>query len=437
MYVAIIGSGPSGMFAARVLAAGGVQVALFNRDIKPGGLAEYGIYPDKHRMKDALRCQFRQILDSPEVTYFGNVTVGKGGDLTLDDLRRVGFNSVLVTVGAQANKLLGISGEDLPGVYHSKDLVYHYNSLPPFGSLSPRIGMKVAIVGVGNVMMDITRWLIDEKRVSEVIALARRGPAEVKFDRKELEYVVANLDFPALKAELERVAPVMKSVGQNPEESEKLYMTAMEKAMAHTSSTRFSLRFLSSPAQVLGDTDHGVCGLKVEDTILVQNGGDIKARGTGKFTTLDVDTVIFAIGDRVDSGLGLPVQDSQYACCPEPNYPVEDISYEISDPADGHSMRGFFVAGWARQPSKGLVGTARRDGSNAAAAILKYLSTQKAVESNPIETVQKMLDSAKKTVITKKDIRILQEAEQQKAQSLGLEDYKFCTNEEMLNSIGK
>jgi len=72
--VAVVGAGPAGLFAARELSAHGVNVILFNRDIKPGGLAEYGIFPDKLKMKEGLRAQFRQILSDPNITYFGNVT---------------------------------------------------------------------------------------------------------------------------------------------------------------------------------------------------------------------------------------------------------------------------------------------------------------------------------------------------------------------------
>ena len=111
------------------------------------------------------------------------------------DLRNAGFQALLVTVGAQSTKRLGIPGEDLTGVYHAKDIVYHYNLLPPFSESTYQIGKRVAVVGVGNVMMDITRWLIEDQGVEEVIAVARRGPAEVKFDRKELESVVGYLDY--------------------------------------------------------------------------------------------------------------------------------------------------------------------------------------------------------------------------------------------------
>ena len=103
-FVAVIGAGPSGLFAARELANQGASVVIFNRDIKPGGLAEYGVYPDKHKMKDGFRKQFRQALANDNLIYFGNLRVGAEGDLTLADLRALGFQAILGTVGAQGNK---------------------------------------------------------------------------------------------------------------------------------------------------------------------------------------------------------------------------------------------------------------------------------------------------------------------------------------------
>jgi ferredoxin--NADP+ reductase len=162
-FAAVIGAGPAGMFAARELARSGINVVIFNRDIKPGGLAEYGIYPDKFAMKEGLRTQFRQILETPGISYYGNITIGTQGDLTLDDLRALGFQAILVTVGAQGTKWLGLPGEQIRGVYHAKDLVYHYNQLPPYSQKKFYFGKKVAVVGAGNVMLDIARFVIQQK----------------------------------------------------------------------------------------------------------------------------------------------------------------------------------------------------------------------------------------------------------------------------------
>ncbi len=162
--VAVIGAGPAGLFASRLLALNDVHVVLLNRDIIPGGLAEYGIYFDKYKMKEGLRKQFQQILDLPAIDYFGNVIVGENGDFRLSDLRAMGFQALLVTVGAQGTKWLGLPGENLVGVYHAKDLVFHYNLLPPFSTKDFRIGKRVALIGAGNVMLDIAHWLIRESK---------------------------------------------------------------------------------------------------------------------------------------------------------------------------------------------------------------------------------------------------------------------------------
>jgi ferredoxin/flavodoxin---NADP+ reductase len=331
--VAVVGAGPSGLFAARELAENGVHVVLFNRDIKPGGLAEYGIYPTKQRMKDGLRNQFRQVLANPGVDYFGNLVIGEEADLRLEQLRELGFHAILITVGAQSTKWLGIPGEDLTGVYHAKDIVYHYNLLPPYSESTYQIGKRIAVVGAGNVMMDITHWLVEDKQVEEVISIARRGPAEVKFDKKELEILVNYIDQLALNNELNRVTPLMRSIGQDPDLFRKTIADVAVKGFPALSKTRFLLQFLMSPVRILGDSSGRVTGLELEDnTLVLGEDGGTRARGTGVRHVLDVDTVIFAIGDLVDSGVGLAVQGGEYVKTPFPRYPMDGASYEAFDP---------------------------------------------------------------------------------------------------------
>lgn len=435
--IAVIGAGPAGLFAARELAARGQQVVLFNRDIKPGGLAEYGIYPDKVRMKQGLRNQFRQILANPNVHYCGNVVIGSHGDFTLDDLRRLGAQTLLVTVGAQATKWLGIPGEDLQGVYHAKDIVYHYNRLPPFSEQRFAIGRRVAIVGMGNVMMDIAHYLIHQLKVDEVNVVARRGPAEVKFSTKELEGVQSNLDMAAYDAEVNRVGYIMQNIGQNPEEARQYFYNTLSKAVPSSSDTRMMFHFLASPVRILGDARGHTRALEVEDNTLVLAGGEVKARGLGTTHLLDVDTVIFAIGDRVDESLGLPVRNASFIRNNEPRYPVDGQSYEVFDPQSGHLLEDVFVAGWARQASTGLVGVAHRDGVNGANAVMQYLVDQPPAADGALEG---MLDAAAllpgHLVIGGEDLKRLEAAERERALQLGVEDFKFATNEEMLEAIG-
>src|SRR6266542_4792110 len=156
--VAVVGAGPAGLFATRALAANGCCVLLLNRDIKPGGLAEYGIFLDKYKMKGGLRRQFQKILSDPRITYLGHVPVGPDGPLTVEQLLKLGFDALVFAHGAQGTKYLGVEGERLPGVYHAKDRVYHYNRLPPFAEREFPMGRRVGIVGVGNVMVDVVNY---------------------------------------------------------------------------------------------------------------------------------------------------------------------------------------------------------------------------------------------------------------------------------------
>lgn len=438
--VAVVGAGPAGLYAADELAENGVGVVLINRDIKPGGLAEYGIYPNKYKMKGGLRKQFQRILKRPLITYLGNTSVGKAGDVSLAALRQMGFSAVLVTVGAQGTKWLGLPGEELTGVYHAKDLVYHYNGLPPFSERSFAIGRQAAIVGVGNVMLDIAHWLIRDQKIESVTAVARRGPAEVKFTKKEMQIVAQNLDLAALDAEIARVAPVMEAVGQDVAEAKGFILSALKRAQEAVSETRFQFRFLSSPSQILGDEHGRVSGLLLENTTLVaqEEGGRTKVQKLGTTHRLDVDTVVFAIGDQVDERLGLPTNWGEFVKNPQPRYPINDFSYETYDPETEQAIKGVFVAGWAREASSGLVGAARKDGRNGAHAVLAYLDALGNADGSvpdPHHTLREHLQEAGCLFVDKAAWHKVEAGETAVAEEQGLPEYKFTTNRAMLDLI--
>ncbi|MBC8508543.1 MAG: FAD-dependent oxidoreductase [Anaerolineales bacterium] len=435
--VAVIGAGPAGLFAAKKLAQAGADVVIFNRDIRPGGLAEYGIYHTKYRMKAGLRRQFLKILSDEKITYYGNVSIGVDGDLSLEEIKKLGFQAIVVAVGAQGTKWLGLPGEDLKGVFHAKDLVYHYNKLPPYSQREFSIGKRVALIGVGNVMIDIAHWLIHDKKVDEVVAVARRGPAEVKFTKKEMENVIRNLDLDALDDEIKRVTERMLVVDQSPEAARDFILSAVSKAKEPNSDTRFTLQFLSSPKQILGDEQGNVCGLEVEDTKLIAREFDTKVHRLGTTRVLDVDTVVFCIGDKVDESLGLPIQWDEFVKHPMPRFPMNELSFEVYDPEVGKTIEGVFVAGWSRAASSGLVGYARKDGESGAEVALKYLEeiTPPKDSKAILKSIDEKMGSISHTVIDKTDVQRLIEIEGAQAEALGLEEFKFDTNQEMLESL--
>jgi ferredoxin--NADP+ reductase len=426
-FVAVIGAGPAGLFAAREIANQGARVAIFNRDIKPGGLAEYGIYPDKHTMKEGLRKQFRQTLELENIDYYGNVSIGADGDLTLDEVRALGFDAVLVSAGAQGTKWLGLEGEDLEGVYHAKDVVYFYNKLPPFSQKNFRFGKRCAIIGAGNVMVDIARHLINVQKVEEVTAIVRRGPAEVNFTKEEMKHLISYLNLEAFEKELDRIRPVLAEVNQNRVIGQHKVLEALAKADPKTENAAFKFDFLASPTAMYGESGM-LTKLEVEDNILIEENGKVSAKGTGTKRTIDVDTVIFAIGDKVDDAFGLPTKWNEFVKNTEPRFPVEGISYESTE-------EGIFVGGWSRKASEGLVGYARRDGTNAGKAVFQYLQTKQSGNAS-VEAVAEKTKSIQKPVVTKDDIKRLEEVEDEEAKKRGVEEYKFASNEEMLQAMG-
>jgi len=251
-----------------------------------------------------------------------------------------------------------------------------------------------------------------------------------------LESIVAYLDLPSLNLEINRIAPQMLELGQDPEALQAQIDATLTKAGLPRTTGRFHLEFLASPTRILGDENGRVCGLEVEETMLVRHGeNDTTAVGLGQYHRLEVDTVIFAIGDRVDGDLGLPVKGTEFYKSVAPRFPIEGVSYEVFDPKQSAIIPDLFVAGWARKTSTGLVGVARRDGINAARAMQQYLV---ALPESLVgkEQVVERLERINKPLVTRADLVRLEQAEQERAAALGLETFKFDNNEEMLQAMG-
>lgn len=435
--VAVIGAGPAGLYTAQYLARQGVRVVLFNRDIKPGGLAEYGIFPNKHKMRTGLMAQFKSILRMPNVRYLGNVTVGQSGEIKIDQLRRAGFQAFMMTTGAQENNWLGLPGEDLDGVYHANDIVFHYNHLPDHVDQQFDFGSEVVVIGVGNVMLDIVHYLKLDHHPCVVTAYARRGPGAVKFDKPTLEPVAGCLDLRAIKSAVDEATPALMGVGENVPRFFSLLADARKKSQDCDSGLTFRMRFLRSPRRLIGDEMGRVRAVEFEINQLVHEGGSVLARGIGQMETVPADTVILSIGSQVDSGLGLPVAQGNYLTSPEPRFPIDGISYEVFNPNLCVHCEDIFVSGWARLASEGIVGLARKDAERGARALLRYLETLTPISQPEIEDALDQMPETGKRVVDLPDLEILWALENKIALEKGLPEFKFSSNEAMLEAIEK
>lgn len=434
--IAVVGAGPAGIYATRKLTEAGHRVVLLNRDIKPGGLAEYGIFVDKEKMKTGLRKQFKKILADPKVFYLGHVVVGQNKALTLDELKNMGFGAIVVTAGAQGTKKLGIEGEDCVGVYHAKDVVYHFNSLPPFSQRKFEIGRRVAIIGMGNVMVDIANWLLNHKKIDQVVVVARRGPLEKAYDDSEFEVIEQYLDNADMKQEINRIAPQLSAVGQHLEEITKKFVKEGEPAEGR----RLTFRYLCSPTKVIANAQGRVAALEAEENEMILQDGRTVAKGTGKMRRIDVDCVIYAIGDQVDASLGLPFSRGAFVTNPEklPGDP-NPAAYQPYDPDTKKVLDSIFVAGWSRNASVGLVGVAKQDAERGMKVVNGYLSSKEGLSSGEMEArIEALIDGLKKkgvSAVTKEDIELLESAEHEEARARKTWDFKYLSDERMLEVI--
>jgi ferredoxin/flavodoxin---NADP+ reductase len=440
--VFVVGAGPAGMFAARQIALAGFEVFLFNRDIKPGGLAEYGIYPMKDKMKIGLRKQFAKVLELPGVHYFGHVQVGSTYDVTIAELEAMRPAAIVFACGAQGTKKLGLPGEDLKGVYAAKDFVYHYNQLPPYAAMDFSTGKRIAVIGMGNVAVDIARWLLLDapgRHTEEVIIIARRGPSEIKFDKKEIEYVDHHIWREQLVQELERVRERCARVNQDasPEHVFDQHFRHLKDPAFASIQPRLSFRFLSSPTAALPDEQGRIAGLEIAENELVLRGdGSTAARDAGERTTIPVDTLIFAIGDKHDAQIGLPMGKDGYATRPSPDRPG-DPTFEVWNPDAQSVLAGRFVAGWARQASTGLVGIARHDGEVGANKAIEFVKNAPECETMGAEEIQARLEAKGIRIATKLDLALLAHAEQRARESGPASPRGFADNETMFQAIDR
>jgi ferredoxin/flavodoxin---NADP+ reductase len=437
--ILLIGAGPAGMAVANTLAKVGHEVIILNRDIKFGGLAEYGIFPAKLKLRGGLKKQYWEMLERPNVHYFGNVSVGNGKDLTVNEVKNFGVSAVVFSIGAQGTKAIGVEGDSAKGVFHAKDVVYHFNRLPGFGDRPFEMGKHVAIIGAGDVMVDISHWLVRYKKVERVTAIVRRGPAERKYNPKEIRAVCANMDIEGITKEVARIKDRLAAVGQNPKEVLTSLTGEFTKCEPIVSDTKMGFKFLASPKRILVDGKNRVCGLEMEDNKLEPKGDDTVAVGLKQYYEFLCDSVIFAVGDKVDETVGLPYKSGMFVTNPNKtgNDP-DDALFQAYDETTGKILDGVFLAGWARKASEGLVGIAKRDGDWCAEVVNRYLATKQPGDHIKVvlDKLKTILNDRKSQPVDVKGLRALEAAEKaHKDASDCIGEFKYASNQEMIGLI--
>jgi len=438
--IIVVGAGPAGMAVASSLAKAGHEIVILNRDIKFGGLAEYGIFPAKLKLRGGLKKQYWELLERPNVHYLGNVSIGNGKDLTVEEVRNLGASAVVFSIGAQGTKAIGVEGDSAKGVFHAKDVVYHFNRLPGFGDRPFDMGRHVAVIGAGDVMVDISHWLIRYKKVERVTAIVRRGPAERKYNPKEIRMVCANMDVEGIANEVARIKDRLAAVGQNAGDILKGLTDEFTKCEPKVSETKMGFKFLASPKRILVDENNQVRGLEMEDNRLDPKGEDTVAVGLKQYYEFPCDSVVFAVGDKVDETVGLPYRSGLFVTNPNKtgNDP-DDALFQAYDETAGKVIDGVFLAGWARKASEGLVGIAKRDGDWCAEVVNRYLAT-KTSDSNAgakviLDKLASILKTHKSHPVDLAGLRMLEANEKSHWGEDCIGEFKFTNNKEMLELI--
>jgi ferredoxin--NADP+ reductase len=445
--VFVVGAGPAGMFAARRIALAGYETYIFNRDIRPGGLAQYGIYPLKTKMKSGLRKQFDQTLALANVHYFGHVQIGAAYDLSLADLEAFRPAAIVFASGAQGAKSLGLSGENARGIYASKDFVYNYNQLESHVPRDFSAHKRIAVIGVGNVAIDVARWLLLDKPAKyteSVVIVARRGPLEVKFDKKEIEHVEPHISRDELVAELERVKDRCAKAHQDvsPERVIAAHFPHMNDPAFATIPPRLSFRFLSSPRAFVSNAEGRVTQMIVaENDLVLKSDGTTSARTTDATSAIGVDTVLFAIGDTHDPLIGLPMGPDGYATRPDANQPnaasASSVapSFEVWDPTGSSVRPGQFVVGWARKASTGLAGLARHDGELGANKALEFLKDVPDPNTLTEAEIRAHLTAKGLRIVDKQDLALLARGEEHEGPITTPNSFHFIEEKAIFKAI--
>lgn len=372
--VAVVGSGPAGIYASDALMKSGRDVAidLYERLPVPFGLIRYGVAPDHPRIKGIIKSLHR-VLDKPQVRLLGNVDVGK--QVSVDELRQF-YDAIIFATGATGDRDLNIPGADLPEHYGAGEFVGFYDSHPEFARDWELSAESVAVVGVGNVGLDVARILAktaDELHVTEIAdnvyaglaknaareihVFGRRGPAQAKFtplELKELDHsdtieVVVNpedIQYDAASETSRRESKITDQVCTILEN----YAIREPKGAPH----KLFIHFFESPVEIIGETGEDgvqhVSAIRTERTELDGEGG---VRGTGTFTEWPVGAVYRAVGYRSDAVTGVPFDTGTHT--------IPDAGGRVLDDVDGNHIQGLYTTGWIRRGPVGLIGNTKGD----------------------------------------------------------------------------
>jgi ferredoxin/flavodoxin---NADP+ reductase len=446
--VAVVGAGPAGIYAADILSKTDLDVSidLFERLPAPFGLVRYGVAPDHPRIKQII-VALQKVLERGDIRLLANVDYGV--DLKLDDLRQF-YDAVLFSTGSIRDAELDIPGIDLPESFGAADFVSWYDGHPDVPRTWPLEAREVAVLGAGNVALDVARILakhaddllpteipanvhetLQASPVTDVHVFARRGPAQVKFSPLELRELghVPDVDIVVHPEDFdfdEGSMAAIHSSNQTKQVVKTLTDWTLKDPSELTASRRIHLHFLHRPVEVLGEDGH-VVGVRTERT---QLNGDGTVSGTGEMHDWPVQAVYRAVGY-----FGSPLVD----------IPFDDVAGVIPNRAgrvvdvDGDVVPGVYATGWIKRGPVGLIGHTKSDATETIKHLVEDVTRGDAGEAPTLRTavepdpavVTEFLASRGVPVVEWSHWEVLDAHERALGEAAGRERIKVVPREEM------
>lgn len=449
--VAIVGSGPAGFYAAEALQKASPEVAidLFDRLPTPYGLVRGGVAPDHPKIKSVTRI-FDRIAAQPGFRFLGNVLVGR--DVSVDELR-ARYHAVILTYGADTDRTLGIPGETLPGSHAATEFVAWYNGNPDYAAAEFDLSQKeVAVIGIGNVAMDVARILakppadlaetdladhammeLARSQVETIHLLARRGPVQAACTTTELRELgeLEGVDVVVAPRDLELDAASAEQLETTTDRNRRKNVEVLREWADRPSSgakRRVVLHFNTSPVAIGGDG-------RVEQITVVRNrleadgDGWVRPVPTDEETTLPVGLVFRSVGYRGRAIEGVAFDDKRGV--------VANIDGRVlADPVGTTPVPGLYAAGWIKRGPRGVIGTNKSCATETVTHLLADVEVGAIPQVDPgVSPVDALLSERGVAVTDWADWERLDAEEKQRGEALGRPRVKITDVEEMLSVI--
>jgi ferredoxin--NADP+ reductase len=453
--VAIIGAGPTGFYTAEHLFKKDVvvEIDMFDRLPTPFGLVRGGVAPDHQKIK-SVTLVFDRIAKRPNFRFYGYVELGR--DLTVADLR-AHYHQLIYTTGAQTDRPLGIPGQDLTGSHTATEFVAWYNGHPDYREFEFDLTQeRVAVVGVGNVAVDVCRILcrtvdelaktdiadyaleaLSQSRVKEVVMLGRRGPAQAAFTNPEIKELgeMEDADIKVLPEEAELDSLSQDMLARDPDRTT-LKKVEILQEYAKREPTRKSrlltVRFLVSPVELIGDESGQLVNARlVKNELYATEAGTLRPRATDQFEDLPVGLLFRSVGYRGVPLPGVPFHDKWGV--------ILNQKGRVIDPDSQQPVVGEYTAGWIKRGPSGVIGTNKPDAAETVECMIEDLAEARML--NPaqpeIEAIARLVQERQPNYFSYDDWLQLDAIEVERGKALGRPRLKFTRVEDMIAAVQK